>query len=74
VSESLRAFDEQNNIIALPEEADATVAAIASLDNEISVAQVALVTSSTQAEQISRQLGMSAQEALSLATVNQSPI
>lgn len=73
VSQELRAFDEQNSIIALPEEADATVAAIASLDNEISVAQVALVTSRSQAEQLARQLGMSAQEALSLATVNQSP-
>jgi polysaccharide biosynthesis transport protein len=73
VSQALRAFDEQNSIIALPEEADATVAAIASLDNEISVAQVALVTSRSQADQLARQLGMSAQEALSLATVNQSP-
>jgi polysaccharide biosynthesis transport protein len=73
VSEALRAFDEQNNIIALPEEAGATVAAIANLDNEINSAQVALVASQSQAEQLSRQLGMSAQQALDLATVNQSP-
>ncbi len=74
VSEALQAFDEQNGIVALPEEAGATVAAIANLDNEINIAQVALVTSQSQAEQLSRQLGMDTQAALDLATLNQSPV
>ncbi|MGC1305617.1 MAG: polysaccharide biosynthesis tyrosine autokinase [Phormidesmis sp.] len=73
LSEALRRFDEENGIIALPEEAGATVAAIAALDSQISQTQVALVEAQTQSAQLSQQLGMSAQEALSLATVNQSP-
>ncbi len=73
VSAALQAFDERNNIVALPEEAGATVAAIANLDNEISIAQVAQVAAESQAAQLSRELGMNAQEALDLATLNQSP-
>lgn len=73
VSEALRKFDEENNIVALPEEAGATVAAIANLDNQIQTAQVALVAAESQANQLSRQLGMSSQEALNRASVNQSP-
>ncbi|MGB3299536.1 MAG: polysaccharide biosynthesis tyrosine autokinase, partial [Phormidesmis sp.] len=73
VSEALRKFDEENNIVALPEEAGATVAAIANLDNQSQVAQVALVAAESQANQLSRQLGMSSQEALNRASVNQSP-
>ncbi len=73
LSEELRRFNEDNGIVALPEEAGATVAAIANIDNQISQTQVALVAAESQANQLSRQLGMSAQAALDLATVNQSP-
>ncbi len=73
VSEALRQFDSDNNIVALPEEAGATVAAIANLENQIHQAQVELVSSESQANQLSRQLGMSAQDALQLASINQSP-
>jgi polysaccharide biosynthesis transport protein len=74
LSEALRRFNEENGIIALPEEAGATVTALANLDDEITQTQSALVEAQTQADQISAQLGMGAQEALSLATVNQSPV
>ena len=73
VSEALRKFDEENNIIALPEEAGATVAAIANLDNQIQITQVALVASESQVNQLSQKLGMSSQEALDRASLNQSP-
>lgn len=73
VSEELKRFNQENGIIALPDEAGATVAAIANLDNEISKTQVSLIAAESEARQLSRQLGMSAQEALNLATVNQSP-
>ena len=73
VSAALRDFDEANNIVALPEEAGAAVAAIANLDNQIHQAKVALVATESQATQLSRQLGMSAQQALALASLNQSP-
>ena len=73
ISEALRRFNEENSIIALPDEAGATVVAISNLDNEISKTQVALVAAESSARQLSRQLGMSAQEALDSATVNQSP-
>ena len=73
VSEALRRFNEENGIIALPDEAGATVNAIANLDNEISKTQVDLVAAESSARQLSRQLGMSTQQALDAATVNQSP-
>lgn len=72
LSEALRRFDEENGIVALPEEAGAAVTAIANLDSQISQTQVDLVAAESRAEQLSQQLGLSAQEALNLATVNQS--
>lgn len=73
VSEDLRNFREENGIIALAEEAGATVNAIANLESQISQTQVDLVAARSRADQLAGQLGMSAQEALSLAAVNQSP-
>ena len=73
LSEALKNFREENGIIALSEEAGATVTAIANLESQISQTQVDLVEAETRAQQLSDQLGMSAQAALDLATVNQSP-
>ncbi len=73
ISEALKRFNEENNIIVLPDEAGSTVVAISNLDNEVSKTQVALVAAESSARQLSRQLGMSASEALDLATVSQSP-
>ena len=73
VSEALKTFRERNGIIALSEEAGATVTAIANLESQISETQVDLVEAESRAQQLASQLGMSAQEALDLATVNQSP-
>ena len=72
LSEALRRFDQENGIVALPEEAGAAVTAIANLDNQINQTQIALVASESRARQLSNQLGLTAQEALNLATVNQS--
>ena len=72
VSESLRAFRERNGIVELSAEAAATVSAIANLESEISATQVDLVEAQSRANELSAQLGMSAPEALRLATVNQS--
>ncbi|MGB7084709.1 MAG: polysaccharide biosynthesis tyrosine autokinase [Phormidesmis sp.] len=73
LAEALKRFNEANGIIALPEEAGATVTAINNLDSEISQTQIALVAAESQAAQLSQQLGMGAQEALNLATINQAP-
>ncbi|MEO0769083.1 MAG: polysaccharide biosynthesis tyrosine autokinase [Cyanobacteria bacterium J06649_4] len=73
LSEALKLFNETNGVIALPEEAGATVSAIANIDSQISQTQVALVEAQTQAEQIVQQLGMTSQQARDLATINQSP-
>jgi polysaccharide biosynthesis transport protein len=74
LSQTLQQFDEENGIIALPEEAGATVSAIANLENEINQAEVALVEAETQAGQLASQLGMSPQQALDQVALNQSPI
>ncbi len=73
LSEALKSFSEENGIIALSEEAGMTVTAIANLEDQINQTQIALVAAETKADQISRQLGMSGQQALRLASVNQSP-
>ncbi|MEL6778129.1 MAG: polysaccharide biosynthesis tyrosine autokinase [Cyanobacteria bacterium J06597_16] len=73
LSEALKQFNEDNGIIALPEEAGATVTAIASLESQISQTQIELVEAQSEASELSRKLGMSGQEALGLAAVNQSP-
>ncbi|MEL6468688.1 MAG: polysaccharide biosynthesis tyrosine autokinase [Cyanobacteria bacterium J06623_4] len=73
LSEALKLFNEGNGVIALTEEAGATVGAIASVDNQISQTQVSLVEAETQADQIARRLGMTSQQARNLATINQSP-
>lgn len=73
LSEALKQFNENNGIIALPEEAGATVSTIASIDNQINQTQIGLVAAETQAAQIAGQLGMTSAQARSLATINQSP-
>lgn len=73
LSEALKLFNEGNGVIALPEEAGAMVSTLAGLDAQISQTQVNLVEAETRASQIAGQLGMSSQEARSLATINQSP-
>ncbi|MEM6450707.1 MAG: polysaccharide biosynthesis tyrosine autokinase [Cyanobacteria bacterium P01_D01_bin.105] len=73
LSEALRTFDESNGIVALPEEAGATITAIANLDSQINQTYVALAAAESRADQLSRQIGLSAREALNLATVNQAP-
>ena len=52
LSEALKQFNESNGIIALPEEAGATVTTIAGIDTQINQIQIALVEAETQAEQI----------------------
>ena len=73
LSEALRRFDQNNGIVALPEEAGAAVTAISNLDSQINQTQIALVAAESRANQLSSKLGLSAQEAMDLATVNQSP-
>ena len=73
LSEALRRFDESNGIVALPEEAGAAVLAIANLDSQINQTQIDLVEAESRAEQLSQQIGLTAQEALKIATINQSP-
>ncbi len=73
VNEALRDFRTENGIVVLSSEAEATVGAIANLESEISAAQVDLVKAQSRANELSGQLGMSASEALDLASINQSP-
>jgi succinoglycan biosynthesis transport protein ExoP len=72
-AEELRQFKAQNQIISLQEEASAVVDLMANLDQQINQTQSELSDISTQSVELSRQLGMSPQQALSLTSLSQAP-
>lgn len=72
-AEELRQFKAQNQIISLQEEASAVVELMANLDQQINQTQSELSDISTQSVELSRQLGMSPQQALSLTSLSQAP-
>lgn len=72
-AEKLRQFKAENQIIVLEEEASAVVDLIAGLDQQINEAQAQLSDTSAQTAELSRQLGLSPQSAISLVEVSQSP-
>ncbi|MEO1592979.1 MAG: polysaccharide biosynthesis tyrosine autokinase [Cyanobacteria bacterium J06632_22] len=65
-------FNEQNRIVSLREEANATVAAIAQLDSQIANTQAELARAETNASGLRQQLGMPLDDALTLSALAQS--
>lgn len=72
-AERLRQFKAENQIIVLEEEASAFVQLLADLDQQINEAQAQLSDTTAQTAELSRQLGLSPQAAISLVEVSQSP-
>lgn len=73
LSAALEQFNSNNNIISLEDESLATVEALTRVEQQITDAQVLLEGFKAQTIQLSSQLGMSAQEALVVATISQAP-
>jgi polysaccharide biosynthesis transport protein len=69
---ALRRFKEQNSVIALEEEAKATVTGLRGLAEEITKAQAALAESTSRVRSVQGQLGLSARQAVNLSVLSQS--
>ncbi len=72
LSQALQQFNEQNRIVSLEKEADATVTAIAQLDSQIANTQAELARAETNASGLRQQLGMPLDDALTLSALAQS--
>lgn len=69
---ALRRFKEENNVIALDEEATAAVEVIANLEDQIAQARAQLVDATARMQELRNQVGFSPQQALILSSLNQS--
>lgn len=69
---ALRRFKEENNVIALDEEATAAVEIIANLEEQIAQAQAQLVDATARVQELQNQVGFSPQQAVALSSLNQS--
>jgi polysaccharide biosynthesis transport protein len=73
-AESLLArFKEQNNLVALQEEAVKSVEVIADLQRQIDTTQAEIANINAQLQNVSQQLGMNPQEAVIVTSLNQIP-
>ena len=70
--ERLRQFKEENNIIALEEEASSTVNILSNLDRQIIEAQASLDDSRTRIEQLTQRLGLPPQDAILASSLSES--
>ncbi|MUL39026.1 GumC family protein [Gloeocapsopsis dulcis] len=71
--QALRQFKEQNQVVALDEEAKTAVAAIKQLENQITETQAQLADTTTRSATLQQQVGMNPQEGITLTSLNQSP-
>jgi capsular exopolysaccharide synthesis family protein len=69
---ALRRFREQNNIIALNEEATAAVNIISTLEQQIAQAQSQLVDATARVQELQARVGLDPRQAVTLASLNQS--
>ncbi|MDX2213858.1 MAG: polysaccharide biosynthesis tyrosine autokinase [Oculatellaceae cyanobacterium bins.114] len=69
--QALRQFKEQNQVIALQEEANTAVATISNLDNQISQAQAELADTTARLEQLRSRIGINSQQAVAIAALSQ---
>lgn len=71
--QALRQFKEQNQVVALDEEAKTAVAAVKQLENQITETQAQLADTTTRSATLQQQVGMNPQEGITLTALNQSP-
>ena len=72
LSDLLKRFNEQNQIISLPDEATATVNAISRLDGQISDSQALLAEANRRVQGLAQRLGIPLDAALTLSNLSQS--
>ncbi|MDY6901395.1 MAG: polysaccharide biosynthesis tyrosine autokinase [Cyanobacteriota bacterium] len=70
---ALRQFKEQNNVVALEEEAKFGVESLKDLSENITQAQANLVEAMTRSEALQNQLKLQPQQAVALSSLSQSP-
>ncbi len=70
---ALRQFKEQNNVVALEEEARFGVESLKDLSENITQAQANLVEAMTRSEALQNQLKLQTQQAVALSSLSQSP-
>ncbi|MEO1375825.1 MAG: polysaccharide biosynthesis tyrosine autokinase [Cyanobacteria bacterium J06635_10] len=70
---ALRKFKEQNNVVALEEEAKFGVESLKDLSEIITQAQAQLVEATTRSEALQNQLKLQTQKAVALSSLSQSP-
>lgn len=70
--EKFREFKEENDIIALSQEASSTVSILASLDQQLIQAQASLDDAQTRLEKLTEQLGLPPEQALAAGALSQS--
>lgn len=69
---NLRVFKENNRIVALDQEASATVTLLGGLEGEITQAKVALNSANTRVAALRSQTGIDSQQAIALSALSQS--
>jgi polysaccharide biosynthesis transport protein len=69
---SLRQFKEQNNVVALEEEAKVMVAGLNDLSKQVTSTSAALGEANSRSVSLQKQLGLTAQQAIALTSVSQS--
>jgi capsular exopolysaccharide synthesis family protein len=70
---ALRQFKEENNVIALPEEATSAVENIATLEDQIAQARAQWVNATARANELQKLIGVNPQQAAALSSLNQAP-
>ena len=70
--EKLRQFKEENNVIALSQEASSTVSILSSLDQQIIQAQASLDDAKTRIEQLTQKLGLPPEQAMVASSLSDS--
>lgn len=70
---ALRKFKEENNVIALEQEAESAVGEIADVEAKITDAQANLVDANARSQALRSKLGMSSQEAVAASSLSQAP-
>jgi capsular exopolysaccharide synthesis family protein len=70
---ALRQFKEQNQVVALDEEAKSAVAVIKQLENEINETEAELADVTARSAMLQNQVAMNSQESVAMNSLNQSP-
>ncbi|MGQ4646890.1 polysaccharide biosynthesis tyrosine autokinase [Lyngbya aestuarii] len=70
--EGLRRFKEQNKVIALDQEANASVGIISDLDKQIAQAEAKLADASARSTALRNQIGLNSEQAVAVSSLSQS--